>query len=57
MAVACVAKVLCNWFLVAIPTLGITGQKPLLTRAKKSLAAWKLREGMPIGCHGRCALW
>ena len=25
MAVACVAKVLCNWFLVAIPTLGITG--------------------------------
>ena len=26
------------------------GQKPLLTRAKKSLAAWKLREGMPIGC-------
>ena len=28
----------------------ISGQKPLLTRAKKSLAAWKLREGMPIGC-------
>ena len=28
----------------------IAGQKPLLTRAKKSLAAWKLREGMPIGC-------
>ena len=27
----------------------ISGQKPLLTRAKKSLAAWKLREGMPIG--------
>ena len=27
----------------------ITGQKPLLTRAKKSLAAWKLRQGMPIG--------
>ena len=27
----------------------IAGQKPLLTRAKKSLAAWKLREGMPIG--------
>ena len=25
MAVACVTKVLCNWFLVAIPTLGITG--------------------------------
>lgn len=27
----------------------ISGQKPILTRAKKSLAAWKLREGMPIG--------
>ena len=28
----------------------ITGQKPILTRAKKSLASWKLRQGMPIGC-------
>ena len=28
----------------------ITGQKPLITRAKKSLAAWKLRKGMAIGC-------
>jgi len=28
----------------------ISGQKPMLTRAKKSLAAWKLRQGMPIGC-------
>ncbi|MDQ0204573.1 50S ribosomal protein L5 [Pectinatus haikarae] len=28
----------------------IAGQKPILTRAKKSLAAWKLRVGMPIGC-------
>jgi large subunit ribosomal protein L5 len=27
----------------------IAGQKPVLTRAKKSLAAWKLRAGMPIG--------
>ena len=27
----------------------IAGQKPVLTRAKKSLAAWKLRQGMPIG--------
>lgn len=27
----------------------ISGQKPILTRAKKSLAVWKLREGMPIG--------
>ena len=28
----------------------ISGQKPVVTRAKKSLAAWKLRKGMPIGC-------
>lgn len=27
----------------------ITGQKPLITRAKKSIAGFKLREGMPIG--------
>jgi large subunit ribosomal protein L5 len=27
----------------------ITGQKPVTTRAKKSIAAFKLREGMPIG--------
>ncbi len=28
----------------------ITGQRPVVTRAKKSIAAFKLREGMPIGC-------
>lgn len=28
----------------------ITGQKPIITRAKKSIAGFKLREGMPIGC-------
>lgn len=28
----------------------IAGQKPVITLAKKSLAAFKLREGMPIGC-------
>jgi|ERR1051325_8883066 large subunit ribosomal protein L5 len=27
----------------------ITGQKPVITRARKSIAAFKLREGMPIG--------
>lgn len=27
----------------------ITGQKPLVTRAKKSIATWRLRQGMPIG--------
>ncbi|MBI1362364.1 MAG: 50S ribosomal protein L5 [Proteobacteria bacterium] len=28
----------------------ITGQRPIVTRAKKSIAAFKLREGMPVGC-------
>ncbi len=28
----------------------IAGQKPIITKAKKSIAAFKLREGMPIGC-------
>jgi large subunit ribosomal protein L5 len=28
----------------------ITGQKPILTRAKKSIANFKIRENMPIGC-------
>ena len=28
----------------------IAGQKPVVTYAKKSIAAFKLREGMPIGC-------
>lgn len=28
----------------------ITGQKPVVTKAKKSIAAFKLRAGMPVGC-------
>lgn len=28
----------------------LTGQKPVITRAKKSIAGFKLRKGMPIGC-------
>ncbi len=28
----------------------ITGQKPVVTRAKKSIATFKLRENLPIGC-------
>ena len=28
----------------------ISGQKPVITRAKKSIAGFRLREGMPIGC-------
>src|SRR5260370_24299786 len=35
----------------AVNELGqIAGQKPVITKAKKSIAAFKLREGMPIGC-------
>lgn len=29
----------------------IAGQQPVITRAKKSIAAFKLRDGMPIGCR------
>src|SRR5699024_8671847 len=29
----------------------ITGQKPLVTKARKSIAQFKLREGQPIGTH------
>jgi large subunit ribosomal protein L5 len=29
----------------------ITGQKPVITKARKSIAQFKLREGMPIGAH------
>jgi large subunit ribosomal protein L5 len=28
----------------------ITGQKPVMRRARKSIAAFKLREGQPVGC-------
>ena len=28
----------------------ISGQKPVLTKAKKSIAIWKIRTGYPIGC-------
>jgi large subunit ribosomal protein L5 len=28
----------------------IAGQKPVITKARKSIASFKLREGMPIGC-------
>ena len=28
----------------------ISGQRPVITRAKKSIAGFKIREGMPIGC-------
>ena len=30
--------------------MSIAGQRPVITRAKKSIAAFKLRAGMPIGC-------
>ena len=36
---------------VAVAELGqITGQKPVVTRAKKSISNFKIRKGMPIGC-------
>lgn len=36
----------------AVEELGqIAGQRPAITRAKKSIAAFKVREGMPIGCR------
>jgi len=36
----------------AVRDLGaITGQKPVVTKARKSIAQFKLREGMPIGTH------
>ena len=28
----------------------IAGQKPIICKAQKSLASWKIREGMPLGC-------
>lgn len=35
----------------AVNDLGIiTGQRPIITKAKKSVATYKIREGMPIGC-------
>jgi large subunit ribosomal protein L5 len=35
----------------AVEELGaIAGQKPVITKAKKSIAGFKLRQGMPIGC-------
>jgi len=33
-----------------IEMTNISGQKPIVTRAKKSIAGFKLREGVPIGC-------
>lgn len=35
----------------AVRDLGlISGQKPVITKAKKSIASYKLREGQPVGC-------
>lgn len=35
----------------AVELTNIAGQKAVVTRAKKSIASFKLREGMPIGCR------
>lgn len=34
----------------SVELAAITGQKPVITKAKKSIASFKLRAGMPIGC-------
>lgn len=34
----------------AVELAAIAGQKPVITKAKKSIATYKLRTGMPIGC-------
>lgn len=34
----------------AVELASICGQKPVITKAKKSIASFKLRQGMPIGC-------
>ncbi len=37
---------------IAVEELGqITGQKPMIAKAKKAISNFKLREGMPIGCY------
>ena len=36
--------------IAAAEMMAIAGQKPVITKAKKSIASFKLREGMPIGC-------
>ncbi|HCL80384.1 MAG TPA: 50S ribosomal protein L5 [Synergistaceae bacterium] len=45
------AKVDIKYMDVAVAELtAITGQRPLLKRAKKSIAGFKLRQGMPVAC-------
>ena len=39
-----------HWTLRLMNWARITGQRPVITKAKKSIATFKLREGMPIGC-------
>jgi len=36
--------------IAAAEIMAITGQKPVITRAKKAIANFKLRQGVPIGC-------
>ena len=35
----------------AVELTKIAGQRPVITRAKKSVATFKLREGMQVGCN------
>jgi large subunit ribosomal protein L5 len=52
MAVPRIEKVVINMGMgeaIANELRAITGQKPVITKAKKSIASFKLRQGMPIG--------
>ena len=35
---------------IAVEIAAITGQRPVVTRAKKSISNFKIKEGMPVGC-------
>ena len=51
---ACVSEAVQNAKIldtVAKEIADITGQKPVITRAKKAISNFKLREGQPIGCR------
>ena len=46
-AITCLLAAKCYF---AAKRHAFTGQKPLICKAHRSLAAWKIREGMPLGC-------
>ena len=38
------------WIMQQLILAAISGQKPLITKARKSVAGFKIRQGYPIGC-------